>query len=81
MALDAVDARKLGRYPFLPAARAELLAELGRTAAAAQEFAAAIAAARNPAEEAFFAGRRAQVLGYCSTQSSVLLESQENLPP
>ncbi|MEQ3550239.1 DUF6596 domain-containing protein [Pseudonocardia nematodicida] len=47
----------LARYPYLPAARAELLARLGRTADAAAAYADALALSSNPVERRFLTRR------------------------
>ncbi len=50
---------RLRRYPWLPAARADLLRRSGRFAEAARDYARAEALMRNAAERAFLAERRA----------------------
>jgi RNA polymerase sigma-70 factor (ECF subfamily) len=61
-ALDAVagDAH-LARYPYLAAARADLLRRLGRAQEAAQAYRAALALATNTAERSFLGRRLAEV--------------------
>lgn len=61
-ALDAVagDAH-LARYPYLAAARADLLRRLGRAQEAAQAYRAALALATNTAERSFLTRRLAEV--------------------
>lgn len=62
--LDALaDDPALARYPYLPAARADLLRRLGRTVEAAAAYDAALALTTNPVERRFLAGRRATVHG------------------
>ena len=58
-ALTVVDALDLPGYHLLPAARADLLARLGRTDEARAAYAAAITLAGNDTERAFLENRRA----------------------
>jgi RNA polymerase sigma factor (sigma-70 family) len=51
------DRRRLGRYPFYPAALAELELRCGNRAAAQEQFTAALALARNPTERRFIEKR------------------------
>jgi len=52
-AISAIeDRQRLARYPFLPAAVAELELRAGRPERAAERLRAALRLARNPAEEA-----------------------------
>ncbi|BBG02050.1 MULTISPECIES: RNA polymerase sigma factor [Pseudonocardia] len=48
----------LARYPYLPAARADVLSRLGRTGEAAVAYDAALELTANPVERRFLAGRR-----------------------
>jgi RNA polymerase sigma-70 factor (ECF subfamily) len=52
---------RLARYPYAPAARADLLRRLGRTAEAAEAYRAAIALTANDAERDFLTRRLADV--------------------
>jgi RNA polymerase sigma-70 factor, ECF subfamily len=52
---------RLAGYPYLPAARAELLRRLGRDADAASAYESAMALTTNAAEREFLAGRRAEL--------------------
>ena len=52
---------RLAGYPYLPAARAELLRRLGRDAEAAAAYEGAMALTTNVAERDFLARRRAEV--------------------
>jgi len=54
---------RLGGYHYLPAARADLLRQLGRRAEALCAYETALKLAENPAEQAFLAGRIAEVSG------------------
>ena len=60
-ALDALrvvaDEPALARYPWLPAARADLHARLGDARAAAQDYRLALGLVRSPADAAFLTGR------------------------
>lgn len=57
-AIDGIEQAELLRaYPFYHAARAELELRRGNDAAARKHFTAAMAAARNPQERRFYAGR------------------------
>ncbi len=58
-ALDIVDALDLPNYPLVPAVRGDLLARLGRTAEARQEFQRAAAMTRNARECSLFQARAA----------------------
>jgi RNA polymerase sigma factor (sigma-70 family) len=58
-ALAIVDALTLPDYPLLPAVRGDLLARLGRTAEARDEFRRAAAMTRNTRERALFESRAA----------------------
>lgn len=58
--IDAL-APELGNYPYLPAARADLLARLGRSGEAATAYDDALARTGNPVERRFLARRRAEV--------------------
>ncbi|MFD9737834.1 RNA polymerase sigma factor [Umezawaea sp. NPDC059074] len=58
-ALAIVDALDLPNYPLLPAVRGDLLARLGRSAEAGDEFRRAAAMTRNAGERALFEGRAA----------------------
>jgi RNA polymerase sigma-70 factor (ECF subfamily) len=58
-ALDALNADALQGYHLLPAARADLLRKLGRTAEAAAAYRAALELVRNERERAFLRGRLA----------------------
>jgi RNA polymerase sigma-70 factor (ECF subfamily) len=58
-ALDAIDGVALRGYHLLPAARADFLRRLGRSAAAAAEYRRALALADNARERAFLAARLA----------------------
>jgi RNA polymerase sigma factor (sigma-70 family) len=60
--LAIVDTLSLPGYPLVPAVRGDLLARLGRTAEAKQEFERAAAMTRNARERALFAAR-ASALG------------------
>jgi RNA polymerase sigma-70 factor, ECF subfamily len=62
VALDAVggDGRLAG-YPYLPAARADLLRRLGRSTEAAEAYRAALSLATNTAERSYLAQRLAEV--------------------
>lgn len=63
-ALDALaEERALATYHYLPAARADLLARLGRTAEAVTAYTDALALSRNETEQNFLRGRRAALLG------------------
>jgi predicted RNA polymerase sigma factor len=57
--LAIVDGLELPQYPLLPAVRGDLLARLGRTDEARQEFQRAAAMTRNAREQALFAARAA----------------------
>jgi RNA polymerase sigma factor (sigma-70 family) len=57
--LAIVDELVLPNYPLVPAVRGDLLARLGRTAEARQEFARAAAMTRNSRERALFEARAA----------------------
>ncbi|MBP2368575.1 RNA polymerase sigma factor [Pseudonocardia parietis] len=57
--IDAL-ASELGTYPYLPAARADLLARLGRAGEAAVAYEQALARTTNPVERRFLARRRAE---------------------
>ena len=60
-ALDGLaDAERLARYRYLPAARADMLRRLGRTAEAAEAYREAIALTDNEVERAFLARRLAE---------------------
>jgi RNA polymerase sigma-70 factor, ECF subfamily len=52
---------RLAGYPYLPAARADLLRRLGRDAEAASAYEVAIALTTNAAEREFLARRRAEL--------------------
>jgi RNA polymerase sigma-70 factor (ECF subfamily) len=52
---------RLAGYPYLPAARADLLRRLGRDAEAASAYEAAMALTTNAAEREFLARRRAEI--------------------
>jgi predicted RNA polymerase sigma factor len=58
-ALDIVDALDLPNYPLVPAVRGDLLARLGRTAEARQEFQRAATMTRNARECSLFQARAA----------------------
>lgn len=58
--IDAL-APELGNYPYLPAARADLLARLGRSGEAATAYDDALARTGNPVERRFLARRRAEL--------------------
>lgn len=61
-ALDTISGdAHLSRYPYLAAARADLLRRLGRTQEAAQAYRAALALATNRAERSFLTRRLAEV--------------------
>jgi len=60
-ALAIVDALVLPNYPLLPAVRGDLLAKLGRTAEARDEFHRAAAITRNARERTIFESRAAQL--------------------
>jgi RNA polymerase sigma-70 factor (ECF subfamily) len=65
--IDALDARgELADYHWVPAARADLLARLGRGDEAAQAYDRAIALATNDAERRFLADRRRALPGLAS---------------
>jgi len=53
----------LPAYPYLPAARADVLARLGRPAEAAAGYAEALRRTANPVERRFLARRRAELIG------------------
>ncbi|WP_344017387.1 RNA polymerase sigma factor [Pseudonocardia kongjuensis] len=53
----------LARYPYLPAARADVLGRLGRAAEAATAYDAALALTTNPVERRFLLRRRQTVAG------------------
>src|SRR5262249_38980837 len=57
VALDAVDAASLSSYHLLPAARADFLRRLARTAGAAAESRRALALPENAREQQFYAAR------------------------
>lgn len=61
--LDRIDAAALDGYHLLPAARADFLRRLGRSAEAAGEYRRALALADNPRERAFLAARLAACEG------------------
>lgn len=65
VALAAVDAlaadARLAGYPYLPAARADLLRRLGRSEEAATAYSESLELTQNAAEQAFLAGRLAAV--------------------
>ncbi len=52
---------RLAAYRYLPAAKADLLRRLGRTADAAEAYQRAIALTANEAEHAFLTGRLAEI--------------------
>jgi RNA polymerase sigma-70 factor (ECF subfamily) len=54
---------RLDDYHYLPAAKADLLRQLGRPAEALRAYESALELAENPAEQAFLAGRIAEVSG------------------
>jgi RNA polymerase sigma-70 factor, ECF subfamily len=54
---------RLGGYHYLPAAKADLLRQLGRRAEALSAYQDALELAANPAERAFLSGRIAEVSG------------------
>jgi predicted RNA polymerase sigma factor len=58
-ALEIVDALVLPNYPLVPAVRGDLLARLGRTAEARQEFERAATMTRNARERSLFQARAA----------------------
>lgn len=58
--IDAL-APELAGYPYLPAARADVLARLGRTDEAAGAYGDALALTTNATEQRYLAGRRAEV--------------------
>jgi RNA polymerase sigma factor (sigma-70 family) len=60
-ALAIVDALVLPNYPLLPAVRGDLLAKLGRTAEARDEFRRAAAITRNAGERTIFESRAADL--------------------
>jgi RNA polymerase sigma factor (sigma-70 family) len=60
-ALAIVDALVLPSYPLLPAVRGDLLAKLGRTAEAREEFRRAAAMTRNARERTIFESRAAEL--------------------
>jgi RNA polymerase sigma factor (sigma-70 family) len=60
-ALSIVDALDLPNYALLPAVRGDLLARLGRTAEARDEFERAAAMTRNARERGLFAARAAEL--------------------
>jgi predicted RNA polymerase sigma factor len=60
-ALAIVDALVLPTYPLLPAVRGDLLAKLGRTAEARDEFRRAAAMTRNARERTIFESRAAEL--------------------
>lgn len=60
-ALAIVDALALPNYPLLPAVRADLLAKLGRTLEARDEFRRAAAMTRNARERTIFESRAAEL--------------------
>jgi RNA polymerase sigma-70 factor (ECF subfamily) len=60
-AIDAIDADALAGYHYLPAARADLLRQLGRDAEAEAEYDRAIALAANAAERRYLLGRKSDV--------------------
>jgi RNA polymerase sigma-70 factor (ECF subfamily) len=51
----------LAGYHYLPAARADLLRQLGRRAEAAEQYRLALAACDNTAEQRFLEGRLAEL--------------------
>src|SRR6185312_2555327 len=53
----------LPAYPYLPAARADVLARLGRPTEAAAGYAEALRRTANPVERRFLARRRAELIG------------------
>jgi predicted RNA polymerase sigma factor len=57
--LDIVEALDLPNYPLLPAVRGDLLAKLGRTAEARQQFERAATMTRNERERSLFHARAA----------------------
>jgi RNA polymerase sigma-70 factor (ECF subfamily) len=57
---------RLGGYHYLPAAKADLLRQLGRRAEARSAYQDALELAENPAEQAFLSGRIAEVSGRAS---------------
>jgi RNA polymerase sigma-70 factor (ECF subfamily) len=59
-ALDRIDAAPLSAYHLLPAARADFLRRLGRSAEAADEYRAALKLVDNPRERAFLTARLAE---------------------
>jgi predicted RNA polymerase sigma factor len=59
--LAIVDALDLPNYALLPAVRGDLLAKLGRTAEARDEFERAAAMTRNARERGLFADRAARL--------------------
>jgi RNA polymerase sigma-70 factor (ECF subfamily) len=60
-AIDALDTSILASYRYLPAARADLLRQLGRRDEAATEYQAALALADNDSEQAFLRRRIGEV--------------------
>src|SRR4051794_460239 len=60
-ALAIVDSLVLPNYPLLPAVRGDLLAKLGRTAEAREEFRRAAAMTRNARERTIFESRAAEL--------------------
>ena len=59
-ALDRMDAAPLSAYHLFPAARADFLRRLGRSAEAAAEYRAALKLVDNTRERAFLAARLAE---------------------
>jgi len=59
VALDAIDAASLRSYHLLPAARADFLRRLGRSAEAAAEYRRALELTDNAREQSFYAARLA----------------------
>jgi predicted RNA polymerase sigma factor len=57
VALDGIDAASLGSYHLLPAARADFLRRLGRSAEAAAEYRRALELTDNAREQRFYAAR------------------------
>jgi RNA polymerase sigma factor (sigma-70 family) len=62
-ALDAIDAASLRGYHLWPAARADFLRRLGRSAEAATEYRRALALTDNAREQSFYAARLAALSG------------------
>ena len=80
-ALAIVDAAGAADYPLLPAVRGDLLAKLGRTAEARDEFHRAAAMTRNARERTIFEARAAELAstyvvsgtresGHCSSRAA-----------